>query len=259
MLLGYLFYIISKSIKKLKNGDFTLKNVLIGLLIFLFPILSSESYEEKPLILDKSYVKVGYGVVHLPDNNNVSQGVGDGAIDNTFPKAKYDFKYDSGSTFSIAAGNRFQNFAFELSIDQIVCDVESVTSDTAVKTTGGDISLRTIMINALYYPDLLKFGKANIYLGAGIGITEKVDLDESGITGSRAGSNTFKSSTDLFNPTYQFIIGGEYNINNYVSLYTEVKNATVKSVHLARGSSKETYGSMEMNPMTATVGIKFSF
>lgn len=237
-----------------------LRNILFVLIILLSPALSSHSYEEKPLVLDKSYVKVGYGVVHLPDNNNVSQGVGDGAIDNTFPKAKYDFKYEAGSTFSIAAGNRFQNFAFELSIDQIVCDIDSITSDTAIKTTSGDISLRTIMINALYYPEFFKFGKTNFYFGAGVGITEKVDLDESGITGSRAKADTgFKSSTDLFNPTYQFIIGGEYNLNDYVSLYSEVKNVKVKSVHLARGSSKETYGSMEMNPMTATIGFKFSF
>lgn len=235
------------------------KKILFLFLMVAIPFFSSQSFEDDPLVLDKSYVKFGYGIVHLPDNNNVSQGVGDGAIDNTFPKAKYDFKYEAGSTFSVAAGNRFQNFAFELSIDQIVCDLDSVTSDTDIKTTSGDISLRTIMINALYYPDFLKFGKANIYLGAGVGITEKVDLDEAGITGNRASSNTFKSSSDLFNPTYQFILGAEYNVNNYISLYSEIKNATVKSVHLARGSSKETYGSMEMNPMSATIGIKFSF
>jgi len=235
------------------------KQILVLLfLIFLTPI--SNAFDEKPLILDKSYVKLGYGIVHLPENTNVTQGNGDGAVDNVFPNAKYDFKYESGSSFSIAAGNRFQNFAFELSIDQIVCDIDSVSSDTGIKTTSGDISLRTIMINALYYPNFLKFNKTNLYLGAGIGITEKVDLDESGITGSRASSNlTFKSSTDLFNPTYQFILGAEHSINDYISIYSEVKNTIVKSVHLARGSSKETYGSMEMNPMSAVIGIKFSF
>ena len=233
---------------------------LLLIFFFIFPLLSSFSFEDKPLVLDKSYVKIGYGIVHLPDNENVPQGVGDGAIDNVFPQAKYDLKYDSGSSFSIAAGNRFRNFAFELAIDQIVCDVDSVTSDTAIRATSGDISLRTIMINAHYYPDFLKFGKANLYLGLGIGITEKVDLDESGITGSRASSNLgFKSSSDLFNPTYQYILGLEYSVNNYISIYSEVKNTIVKSVHLARGSSKETYGSMEMNPMSALIGLKFSF
>ena len=116
------------------------------------------------------------------------------------------------------------------------------------------------MINAHYYPDFLKFGKANVYFGAGIGITEKVDLDEAGITGSRAKVNEgFKSSSDLFNPTYQYILGVEYIVNDYVSIYSEVKNTYVKSVHLARGSSKETYGSMEMNPMSTLIGLKFSF
>ena len=233
---------------------------LLLVFFFIFPLLSSYSFEDKPLILDKSYVKIGYGIVHLPDNKNVSQGFGPGAIDNVFPKAKYDIKYDSGSSFSIAAGNRFRNFAFELAIDQIVCDIDSITSDTAIRTTSGDISLRTIMINAHYYPNFLKFGKANVYLGAGIGITEKVDLDEAGITGSRAEANEgFKSSSDLFNPTYQYILGVEYVVNDYISIYSEVKNTFIKSVHLARGSSKETYGSMEMNPMSTLIGLKFSF
>mgnify|MGYP005834790267 CR=1 FL=1 len=93
------------------------KKILFLFLMVTIPFFSSQSFEDDPLVLDKSYVKFGYGIVHLPDNNNVSQGVGDGAIDNTFPKAKYDFKYEAGSTFSVAAGNRFQNFAFELSID----------------------------------------------------------------------------------------------------------------------------------------------
>ena len=75
---------------------------LLLIFFFIFPLLSSYSFEDKPLILDKSYVKIGYGIVHLPDNKNVSQGFGPGAIDNVFPKAKYDFKYKSGSSFSIA-------------------------------------------------------------------------------------------------------------------------------------------------------------
>ena len=69
----------------------------------------------------------------------------------------------------------------------------------------------------------------------------------------------FKSSSDLFNPTYQYILGVEYIVNDYISIYSEVKNTYVKSVHLARGSSKETYGSMEMNPMSTLIGLKFSF
>ena len=237
-----------------------LKNFSLLFFLLLLPFFSANSAVDDPIVLDESYIKIGYGLVHLPDNNNVPSGLGAGAVDNTFPKAVYDFKYESGSSFSVAAGNRFRDFAFELSIDQIVADLDSVSSGTGTKTTAGDISLRIIMINALYYPDFLKFGNANIYLGAGIGITEKVDLDESSITGPRADTaNSFKSSTDLFNPTYQFILGVEYSLNSFLSIYLEAKDTTIKSVHLARGSSKETYGTMEMNPMSTVLGLKFSF
>ena len=68
---------------------------LFAILFFIFSPTIANAFEDKPLILDKSYVKLGYGFVHLPENNNVTQGNGDGAIDNTFPDAKYDFKYES--------------------------------------------------------------------------------------------------------------------------------------------------------------------
>ena len=40
---------------------------LFAILFLIFSSTIANAFEDKPLILDKSYVKLGYGLVHLPE------------------------------------------------------------------------------------------------------------------------------------------------------------------------------------------------
>ena len=68
---------------------------LLVFLILIFTPYTSNSYEDKPILLDRSYIRVGYGLNMVPDINNVKQqGEGLYSIDQTFPNALFDMKFE---------------------------------------------------------------------------------------------------------------------------------------------------------------------
>ena len=234
---------------------------LLVFLILIFTPYTSNSYEDKPILLDRSYIRVGYGLNMVPDINNVKQqGEGLYSIDQTFPNALFDMNFETGSTFAVAFGSKFDSFAVEMSIENLVSDVDTFTSDTLNKSTSGDLSITVVLINGLYYPRALDFNDTSVYLGAGIGVAHKVDLDESGITGQRVDANeTFRSFTDAGNISYQYLVGVEHEINKTISLFLEAKSLTVKSVEFDKDSHVAGYKEVDIKPYTALIGLKFYF
>ena len=234
---------------------------LLFFLFLIFTPLSSNSYEDRPILLDKSYIKVGYGLNMVPDINNVKQqGEGLYSIDQTFPNAVFDMKFDTGTTFALAFGSKFDSFAVEMSLENLVSDVDSFTSDTLNKSTSGDLSITVVLINGLYYPKALNFNETSVYFGAGIGVAHKVDLDESGITGQRVNANeTFRSFTDVGNISYQYLVGVEHGMNDSIALFIEAKSLTVNSVKFDKDSHVAGYKEVDIKPYTALVGLKFYF
>lgn len=234
---------------------------LLFFLFLIFTPLSSNSYEDRPILLDKSYIKVGYGLNMVPDINNVKQqGEGLYSIDQTFPNAVFDMKFDRGTTFALAFGSKFDSFAIEMSLENLVSDVDSFTSDTLNKSTSGDLSITVVLINGLYYPKALNFNETSVYFGAGIGVAHKVDLDESGITGQRVNANeTFRSFTDVGNISYQYLVGVEHEMNDSIALFIEAKSLTVNSVKFDKDSHVAGYKEVDIKPYTALVGLKFYF
>ena len=212
--------------------------------------------------LDKSYIKLSSGYVRIPDFNNISTL----DFDPTFASALYDIAYEPGISYQVVFGNTFKSFAVEISIDYIEVGLDSIKSDTLANYNDGDLSITFFLLNYLYHPSFLEFGNFSMYVGGGVGMAYRVDLDTSSCTGSRCSepllgttATTFKSFTNENRAVYQYLIGGDYVLTDSISIFSELRNIFFDEVSLTLDSGKATYKNIDINPMVTTIGLKYDF
>ena len=239
---------------------------ILKVFLFIFLIFGTTVFAaiDDEVTLNRAYVKGSMGIGHFFDNNNTTAQNRDA----TFPNAKYDIAYEGATSYSFAVGNRLENLAYETSFDYIFANLDSVTSDTLSNYTDGDISTHSILINALWYPDLLRWNYMEMYVGAGIGTVYKVDLDQSGCIGARCLANEgFKSAVDEYQVAYQFLLGVESEIFKAdskvfpagFSIFSEVRDIFFDNIALGRDNHNETFNNIDINVMLWTFGVKFHF
>jgi len=233
-------------------------NFILRIFLSIFLIFSTTAFAglDDEVILNRAYVKTSMGIGHFVDNNNATAQ----NRDSVFSNAKYDIAYEGATSYSVAVGNRLENLAYETSFDYIFADLDSITSGTLFDYTGGDISTHSIIINALWYPDLVKGKYAEMYIGAGIGTVYKVDLDQSGCVGARCLLNEgFKSAVDEYQVAYQYLLGVESVFSTSFAIFSEVRNVFFDNIALGRDNHNETFNNIDFNVMLWTFGFKVSF
>lgn len=158
---------------------------LFGGLLFSVPALAQ--YEEGESADDEYEEYEDYeAVIEEPSQAEVDSGIyleaAGGGSRSLDQDAKFrtpigsvsgDFDFKAGWIASGAVGLRMNQARFELAGQYRVSDVESITLNSIVGPTGGDIIVATGLANFYYDFDL---GPVSPFLGAGIGVA-RIDLD----------------------------------------------------------------------------------
>ena len=187
----------------------------------------------------------------------VSGGIGYSEVDDqtsTGPSRLVDADYDSDISFNAAVGYVYsENFRIEAEFAYRENDVDSVNFNNNPVSPRGDISSKSIFVNAYY--DFANVHEQFVpYVGAGIGFTD-VDVDV------QYGTADFNGDDDVL--AFQLIAGANYHINDELSLYADVRYQVTDDPELNRFGGPAPAANVELDSEYDTynfnIGVRYNF
>ncbi len=164
-------------------------------------------------------------------------------------------EFGSGSGWGADVGWRYGNgWAAEVEWNYRSHSLDSLQQGGTNRARGGDFASNILLVNGLRrFPTS---GAWTPYLGGGLGWVQEIDFD---IKPAGSGANRSYSASNKF--AFQLIAGIEYALTTNWRLTADTRWMRVGSVKMdnERGNSGGSADSLDYNPLSVQVGLRYSF
>lgn len=164
-------------------------------------------------------------------------------------------EFGSGTGWGADVGWRYGNgWAAEVEWNYRSHSLDTLQQGGTTRARSGDFASNVLLVNGVRrFPTS---GEWTPYVGGGLGWVQEIDFD---ITPMGSGANRSYSASNKF--AFQLIAGIEYALTPNWRLTADTRWMRVGSVRLdnERGNSGGSAGSLEYNPLSVQVGLRYSF